>query len=132
VTVRALLVQVLLRSTAYSSPIDVWAVGCIMAELYTKRPLFPGSSEIDQIYKVCSVLGKASTLSSSSLKFTEYSTFSTTPPLREKVFFPPVKRLYLLLATRFFLYLSLFCIYSPFLILIRLFISFFFRKNYLK
>ena len=26
-------------------------------ELYTRRPLFPGSSEIDQIYKICSVLG---------------------------------------------------------------------------
>ena len=49
--------EVLLRSTNYSSPIDIWAVGCIMAELYTLRPLFPGSSEIDEIFKICSVLG---------------------------------------------------------------------------
>lgn len=49
--------EVLLRSTSYSSPIDVWAVGCIMAEVYTCRPLFPGSSEIDEIFKICSVLG---------------------------------------------------------------------------
>ena len=28
-----------------------------MAEIYTLRPLFPGNSEIDEIYKVCSVLG---------------------------------------------------------------------------
>ncbi|XP_076440775.1 serine/threonine-protein kinase dyf-5-like isoform X1 [Babylonia areolata] len=49
--------EVLLRSTNYSSPIDMWAVGCIMAELYTLRPLFPGSSEIDEIFKICSVLG---------------------------------------------------------------------------
>ncbi|KAL8589021.1 hypothetical protein ACOMHN_048002 [Nucella lapillus] len=49
--------EVLLRSTNYSSPIDVWAVGCIMAELYTLRPLFPGSSEVDEIFKICSVLG---------------------------------------------------------------------------
>lgn len=49
--------EVLLRSTSYSSPIDIWAVGCIMAEVYTFRPLFPGSSEIDQIFKICSVLG---------------------------------------------------------------------------
>ena len=49
--------EVLLRSTSYSSPIDIWAVGCIMAELYTYRPLFPGSSEIDEIFKICSVLG---------------------------------------------------------------------------
>ncbi|KAK6188159.1 hypothetical protein SNE40_004402 [Patella caerulea] len=49
--------EVLLRSTNYNSPIDIWAVGTIVAELYTLRPLFPGSSEIDQIFKTCAVLG---------------------------------------------------------------------------
>ncbi|ELU11331.1 hypothetical protein CAPTEDRAFT_20073 [Capitella teleta] len=52
--------EVLLRSTSYSSPLDIWALGCIMAELYTLRPLFPGSSEIDQLFKVCAVLGTPS------------------------------------------------------------------------
>lgn len=49
--------EVLLRSAIYNSPLDMWAVGCIMAELYTFRPLFPGASESDQIYRICSVLG---------------------------------------------------------------------------
>lgn len=49
--------EVLLRSATYSSPIDLWAVGCIMAELYTLRPLFPGNSEVDEIFKICQVLG---------------------------------------------------------------------------
>ena len=49
--------EVLLRSTNYNSPIDMWAIGTIMAELYTFRPLFPGSSEPDQLYKICSILG---------------------------------------------------------------------------
>ncbi|XP_011142752.1 serine/threonine-protein kinase ICK isoform X2 [Harpegnathos saltator] len=49
--------EVLLHSTTYNSPIDIWAVGCIMAELYTFRPLFPGKSEIDEIFKICSVVG---------------------------------------------------------------------------
>ncbi|KAM8880731.1 serine/threonine-protein kinase MAK isoform 2-T2 [Synchiropus picturatus] len=49
--------EVLLRSSTYSSPIDMWAVGCIMAELYTLRPLFPGNSEVDEIFKICQVLG---------------------------------------------------------------------------
>ncbi|XP_077100420.1 serine/threonine-protein kinase MAK isoform X11 [Siphateles boraxobius] len=49
--------EVLLRSPVYSSPIDIWAVGCIMAELYTLRPLFPGNSEVDEIFKICQVLG---------------------------------------------------------------------------
>lgn len=49
--------QVLLHSTRYGSSIDLWAMGCILAELYTFRPLFPGSSEVDQLFKICSVLG---------------------------------------------------------------------------
>mmetsp|Transcript_2992 Transcript_2992/g.6621 ORF Transcript_2992/g.6621 Transcript_2992/m.6621 type:complete len:436 (+) Transcript_2992:175-1482(+) len=49
--------EVLLRSSTYNSPLDVWACGGILAELYTTRPLFPGSSETDQLHKICSVLG---------------------------------------------------------------------------
>ena len=49
--------EVLLRSTNYSSPIDIWAVGCIAAEIYMLKPLFPGTSEVDEIFKICQVLG---------------------------------------------------------------------------
>eukprot|EP00727_Mastigamoeba_balamuthi_P009375 m51a1_g506 putative cmgc rck mak protein kinase (937) ;mRNA; f:291979-295742 len=49
--------EVLLHTNTYNSPIDIWAMGAIMAELYTLRPLFPGQNETDQIFKVCSVLG---------------------------------------------------------------------------
>lgn len=49
--------EVLLRSLNYNSPIDIWACGAIMAELYTSRPLFPGANEIDEMHKICSVLG---------------------------------------------------------------------------
>ncbi|XP_074545700.1 serine/threonine-protein kinase MAK-like [Halichoeres trimaculatus] len=49
--------EILLKSNSYSSPIDIWAVGCIMAELYTLRPLFPGNSEVEEIFKICQVLG---------------------------------------------------------------------------
>ncbi|XP_045495432.1 serine/threonine-protein kinase MAK isoform X2 [Colias croceus] len=52
--------EVLLHDTHYGAPIDLWALGCIMAELYTCRPLFPGNSEIDQLYKICSILGTPS------------------------------------------------------------------------
>lgn len=55
--------EVLLRSSIYNSPLDIWACGGIMAELYTLRPLFPGSSESDQLYKICSVLGTPTTVS---------------------------------------------------------------------
>lgn len=52
--------EILLRSTTYSSPIDIFALGAIMAELYMMRPLFPGNSEMDQIYKLCAVMGSPS------------------------------------------------------------------------
>ncbi|KAK9144158.1 hypothetical protein Sjap_004061 [Stephania japonica] len=49
--------EVLLQSSIYNSAVDMWAMGAIMAELFTLRPLFPGSSEADEIYKICSVIG---------------------------------------------------------------------------
>mmetsp|Transcript_6722 Transcript_6722/g.11282 ORF Transcript_6722/g.11282 Transcript_6722/m.11282 type:complete len:379 (+) Transcript_6722:280-1416(+) len=49
--------EILLRSTNYNSPVDIFACGAIMAELYMLRPLFPGNNETDQIYKTCAVLG---------------------------------------------------------------------------
>ncbi|KAL6008569.1 Cyclin-dependent kinase F-4 [Asimina triloba] len=49
--------EVLLQSPVYDSAVDMWAMGAIMAELFTLRPLFPGSSEADEICKICSVIG---------------------------------------------------------------------------
>eukprot|EP00927_Polykrikos_kofoidii_P001000 TRINITY_DN10365_c0_g1_i1.p1 TRINITY_DN10365_c0_g1~~TRINITY_DN10365_c0_g1_i1.p1 ORF type:complete len:458 (-),score=77.91 TRINITY_DN10365_c0_g1_i1:312-1685(-) len=49
--------EVLLRNPVYNSPLDIWACGAIMAEVYSLRPLFPGSSESDQLIKICSVVG---------------------------------------------------------------------------
>lgn len=41
--------EILLRDTLYNAPIDIFAMGAIMAELFTMRPLFPGQSEQDQM-----------------------------------------------------------------------------------
>jgi cyclin-dependent kinase len=50
--------EVLLGSRHYSTAIDMWSVGCIFAEMVCKgQPLFPGDSEIDQIFKIFRVLG---------------------------------------------------------------------------
>ena len=49
--------EIMLKSTYYSSPIDLWAIGCIMYETYTFRPLFPGSSEVDTLFKITAILG---------------------------------------------------------------------------
>ena len=44
--------ECILRSHHYNFNSDIFAAGCVMAELYLGHPLFPGSSELDQIDKV--------------------------------------------------------------------------------
>ncbi len=39
-------------SKDYGSPTDVWSVGCIIAELLIGEPIFPGSSNINQIERI--------------------------------------------------------------------------------
>lgn len=48
--------EVLLQSS-YASPVDIWAVGCIFAELYSRKPLFCGQSENDQLFKIFDTIG---------------------------------------------------------------------------
>lgn len=43
--------------TNYGQAVDMWAIGCIMGELIDGQPLFPGESEIDQLYLIQRVLG---------------------------------------------------------------------------
>lgn len=50
----------LFKFSTYSAPVDVFAVGCIIAEMYLGKPLFLGSSQMDQISKITSVLGSPS------------------------------------------------------------------------
>ncbi|KAH0643825.1 hypothetical protein KY290_035275 [Solanum tuberosum] len=49
--------EILLGSRHYSTPVDVWSVGCIFAEMVNQRPLFPGDSEIDELFKIFRVMG---------------------------------------------------------------------------
>ncbi|XP_042487468.1 cyclin-dependent kinase G-2-like [Macadamia integrifolia] len=49
--------ELLLGSKQYSTAVDMWSLGCIMAELLAKEPLFPGKAEVDQIDKIFKMLG---------------------------------------------------------------------------
>lgn len=44
--------ELLLGTKEYSTAIDMWSLGCIMAELLMKKPLFNGKTEIDQLNEV--------------------------------------------------------------------------------
>lgn len=48
--------EILLGSQRYSCPVDVWSIGCIFAEIATRKPLFQGDSEIDQLFRIFRVL----------------------------------------------------------------------------
>ena len=50
--------ECILQSTNYNSPIDIWGLGCIMAEMYLHpQPLFCGSNEKEVLFRICSILG---------------------------------------------------------------------------
>ncbi|XP_023242571.1 cyclin-dependent kinase 2-like [Centruroides sculpturatus] len=49
--------EILLGTKFYSTSVDVWSIGCIFAEMLTRRALFPGDSEIDQLFRVFRTLG---------------------------------------------------------------------------
>ncbi|OAQ78738.1 cell division control protein 2 [Purpureocillium lilacinum] len=52
--------EILLGGRQYSTGVDMWSVGCIFAEMCTRKPLFPGDSEIDEIFKIFRILGTPS------------------------------------------------------------------------
>lgn len=52
--------ELVLRSQNYKESIDMFALGCIMAEMYLGRPLFPGTSEADQLTRIVTVMGTPS------------------------------------------------------------------------
>lgn len=52
--------DVLMGSKQYSTPVDIWSVGCIFAEMVNGRPLFPGTSDNDQLLKIFKTLGTPS------------------------------------------------------------------------
>ncbi|KAJ2977648.1 hypothetical protein NQ176_g4252 [Zarea fungicola] len=49
--------EILLGGRQYSTGVDMWSIGCIFAEMCMRKPLFPGDSEIDTIFKISQILG---------------------------------------------------------------------------
>ncbi|RWW78392.1 hypothetical protein BHE74_00013394 [Ensete ventricosum] len=49
--------ELLYGSTSYGQEIDLWSLGCIFAELVSLDPLFPGTSDLDQLCRIITVLG---------------------------------------------------------------------------
>lgn len=52
--------EILLASSRYTKGVDMWSVGCILGEMLLGKPLFPGTSTINQIEKILSVIAPPS------------------------------------------------------------------------
>jgi serine/threonine protein kinase len=72
--------EVLLLSN-YASSVDIWSCGCILFELYARKPLFPGNSESDQLRRIFEVIGSPAEdcwPQDVSLPWTAFSKFKST------------------------------------------------------
>ncbi|XP_055354535.1 mitogen-activated protein kinase 1-like [Paramacrobiotus metropolitanus] len=52
--------EIMLNSRGYTKSIDVWSVGCILAEMLSNRPIFPGKHYLDQLNHILNILGSPS------------------------------------------------------------------------
>ncbi|KAK7023725.1 kinase domain-containing protein [Favolaschia claudopus] len=52
--------ELIFGATNYTTNIDIWSTGCVMAELMMGQPLFPGESGIDQLVEIIKILGTPS------------------------------------------------------------------------
>ena len=49
--------EIMLNSKGYTKSIDIWSVGCILAEMLSNRPIFPGKHYLDQLNHILAILG---------------------------------------------------------------------------
>ncbi|VDM08039.1 unnamed protein product [Wuchereria bancrofti] len=71
--------ELLYAARSYGVGIDMWSVGCIIAELLLRVPIFPGESDIDQLVKIYSVLGTPTVEDWSGVE--EFPDFITIKPM---------------------------------------------------
>lgn len=50
--------ELLVGDPRYGRAVDTWAAGCLYAEMLTGEPIFPGDSDVDQLFRITRVLGK--------------------------------------------------------------------------
>ena len=84
--------DVLLGSRTYNTSIDIWSAGCIMAEMYSGRPLFPGTTNEDQLQRIFRLMGTPSERSWPGISaFPEYKpTFPVYPTQDLRMILPQI------------------------------------------
>jgi mitogen-activated protein kinase 15 len=77
--------EILLGSTCYTKAVDMWSLGCILAEMLGGKPLFPGTSTMNQLEKILEITGMPSQADIDAVQ----SAFAATmlhslPPVRKR------------------------------------------------
>jgi serine/threonine protein kinase len=52
--------ELIFGATRYTTAIDVWSIGCVIAEMVLGRPIFPGGTGVDQLVQIIKILGTPS------------------------------------------------------------------------
>jgi len=76
--------EILLGSTRYTKGVDIWSIGCILGEMLSNRPIFPGNSTMNQLEKIIEVTGRPSGEDAESIRSPFASTMlESIPPTRQ-------------------------------------------------
>jgi len=80
--------ELIFGATSYTSAIDIWSLGCVVAELLLGQPLFPGESGVDQLVEIIKILGTPSKeeIHSMNQNYTEFKFPQIKPHPWSKVF----------------------------------------------
>ena len=83
--------EIMVNSKGYNKSIDMWAVGCILAEMLSNRPIFPGKHYLDQLNHIMGVLGSPSQEDLQSILNDKARCYLASLPFKPKV---PFSRIY--------------------------------------
>lgn len=77
--------EILLSKSAYGKPLDIWSVGCIMAELYGRRVFLPGASGFEQLHLILQKMGTPSAEYLAQLPSSRSKTYLSRLPVYPKI-----------------------------------------------
>lgn len=75
----------------YATPVDIWSCGCIFAELFNRRPLFCGESDIDQLIKIFEKRGRPMESDWPQSVSLPWSSFQAFPPRPVSSYIPEIE-----------------------------------------
>jgi len=83
--------EIMLSWKEYTKAVDVWAVGCIMAEILGRKPLFPGKDYLHQLHLIIDILGTPSYEDTEYIASPKAKSYVRSLPFKKKI---PLRKIY--------------------------------------